>query len=75
MDWKWAASFEQLSLNCLMMFEIFSNLARLRDVHPPPVPVDVPVLVSLSVRDDQEGGLLEQQHLQHRGLTNERPGN
>ena len=28
MDWKCAASLEQLSLNCLMMFDIFSNLIR-----------------------------------------------
>ena len=26
MDWKWAASLEQLNLNCLMMLDIFSNL-------------------------------------------------
>ena len=67
MDWKWAASLEQLSLNCLIMFEIFSNLKRLRDVQASrPLPVDVPMLVSLGVRDHQEGRLLEQQHLKHR---------
>ena len=60
-DWKLAASLLQLSLNCLMMFEILSNLKREKDISnlqqptqkylSSVLPMDIPVLVPLGVRD------------------------